>query len=107
MEIIGANAVLTFDPFGGLVSRNKEKPGRVSGFAIVGPNLVWRWANAMIQDNTVVVSCPQVPKPAAVRYGWSQNIVADFYNQAGLPALPFRTDDWPLMTDGKIYTQSN
>ncbi|MEI6425208.1 MAG: sialate O-acetylesterase, partial [Lentisphaerota bacterium] len=108
MEIMGANVVLTFDQFGGdLVSRNQVKPGSVSGFAIAGADHVWHWADAAIRGDTIVVSCPQIQNPVAVRYAWSSNIACDFYNQAGLPAFPFRTDDWPLMTDGKIYTQSN
>ena len=47
---------------------------------------------------TVVVKSPQVPKPVAVRYGWSDFPVVNLYNSAGLPASPFRTDDWPGVT---------
>ena len=45
--------------------------------------------------NTVVVFSKDVPQPAAVRYGWSQQFNwANLFNKDGLPATPFRTDDW-------------
>ena len=39
-----------------------------------------------------------VSEPVAVRYGWDINPVCNLYNQAGLPAVPFRTDDWAMVT---------
>jgi sialate O-acetylesterase len=42
----------------------------------------------------VVVSSDQVASPVAVRYGWANDPTCDLYNQEGLPASPFRTDDW-------------
>ena len=50
------------------------------------------------QTSTVIVSSPQVSDPVAVRYAWSNNPAANLYNKAGLPASPFRTDDWPGVT---------
>ena len=46
----------------------------------------------------LVVSSPQVPHPTAVRYAWHINPVCNLTNKAGLPASPFRTDDWPGIT---------
>jgi len=45
-----------------------------------------------------VVWSEQVKDPAAVRYGWADNPVLTLYNRDGLPATPFRTDDWPGVT---------
>lgn len=68
---------------------------RINGFAIAGVDKKWRWANARIDGKTVVVSHPDVPVPVAVRYAFSNNPVnANLYNTDGLPASPFRTDEW-------------
>ena len=72
--------------------------GPVKGFAIAGEDHRFVWADARIDGDTVIVSSPTVPKPVAVRYGWADNPVANLYNNAGLPASPFRTDDWPGVT---------
>ena len=48
-----------------------------------------------------VVSSPTVADPVAVRYAWANNPVISLYNQEGLPASPFRTDDWPGVTEGE------
>ena len=47
-----------------------------------------------IEGNSIVVNCSNVPKPFAVRYGWSDAAVTTLYNAANLPASPFRTDNW-------------
>lgn len=75
---------------GGLVS----KGDKVGEFALAGADRVWHWAEARIDGDTVIVSSPDVPKPVAVRYAWQSNPLASLYNGAGLPAEPFRTDDW-------------
>ena len=77
---------------GGLVARGADK---VQGFAVAGKDRKFHWADAVIDGNTLVVSSPQVPEPVAVRYAWADNPVCNMYNKAGLPASPFRTDDWP------------
>jgi sialate O-acetylesterase len=45
----------------------------------------------------------KVAKPVAVRYGWANNPTVNLYNKAGLPASPFRTDDFPTITMEKKY----
>lgn len=72
--------------------------GDLNGFAIAGADRVWHPAQARIDRYTVVVSSPDVPAPAAVRYAWKDDPPCTLYNGAGLPASPFRTDDWPLFT---------
>jgi sialate O-acetylesterase len=51
----------------------------------------------------VVVWSDQVPKPVAVRYAWADNPKCTLYNQARLPACPFRTDDWPGVTINNTF----
>jgi sialate O-acetylesterase len=71
-------------------------PGsEVQGFAICGADRKWVWADAKIEGSAVRVWSEQVSQPVAVRYGWANHPVCNLYNQAGLPAFPFRTDDVP------------
>lgn len=68
------------------------REGKLNGFAIAGEDKKWFWAEAQIDGETVVLSSPNVPAPAFVRYAWGNNPNATLYNAAGLPAVPFRTD---------------
>jgi sialate O-acetylesterase len=80
---------LAFDHVGaGLVARG----GKLESFAIAGEDGKFVWADAVIDGDTVVVRSPNVPTPKKVRYDWADNPVGNLYNQAGLPAMPFRTD---------------
>ena len=64
-------------------------------FAIAGADKQWFWADAIIDKDTVIVSSPEVKEPVAVRYAFQMNPDgANLYNREGLPASPFRTDDW-------------
>ena len=65
-------------------------------FTVAGADHRWAWAQAKIEGDTVVVSAPSVAQPVAARYAWQGNPEATLYNGAGLPAVPFRTDDWPF-----------
>lgn len=72
----------------------KDKP--LQGFAIAGEDRNWRWAEAKIEGDTVVVWNSKVSKPVAVRYGWGDRMPwATLFSKNGLPAMTFRTDDWP------------
>jgi sialate O-acetylesterase len=82
---------------GGLVAHG-DGPAE---FAVAGADRRWVWARARIEGDTVVVSSPEVPEPMAVRYAWQANPQATLFNGAGLPAAPFRTDDWPGVTEGR------
>ena len=79
---------------GGLVA----KGGKLEGFSIAGDDRKFYWANARIKGKTIIVSSPSVLHPVAVRYAWQSNPAATLFNGAGLPAGPFRTDKWPLVT---------
>jgi len=80
---------------GGLV----VKGDKLVEFSVAGKDRQWHWATAKIDGDAVVVSSPDVPEPVAARYAWQANPAATLYNGEGLPAVPFRTDDWPLSTE--------
>ena len=71
---------------------------KVLGFAIAGKDSAFTWAEAKIDGETVVVNSPYVENPIAVRYAWASNPMCNLYNNEGLPASPFRTDEWPGLT---------
>jgi len=76
---------------------------QLEGFAICGQDRKWTWADAKIEGDTVVVWSDTVPQPIAVRYAWGQNPVCNLSNAAGLPAGPFRTDDFPPTSEKARY----
>jgi len=93
MEIEGKAVRLEFNDFGGGL---KLQPRREhSGFVMAGADRVWHWADdVQLDGNCVVVRCPEVKEPIAVRYGWHVNPCLSLFNEEELPASPFRTDDW-------------
>ena len=99
MKVDGNHVVLNFKEVGGgLVA----KGGALKQFAIAGADKKFVWADAVITGNTVVVSSASVTNPVAVRYAWAGNPEGcNLYNTEDLPASPFRTDDWPMITYGK------
>ncbi|MEE2772495.1 MAG: sialate O-acetylesterase, partial [Bacteroidota bacterium] len=71
--------------------------GELKEFAIAGKDQKFVWANARIEGDKIVVFSPKISNPVAVRYAWANNPEnANLYNKEGLPASPFRTDDWEL-----------
>jgi sialate O-acetylesterase len=91
-------AILSFQNLAGGL---EAKGGELTGFTIAGDDKVFYNADAMIQGDTIVVSSAKVAKPAAVRFGWANYPVVNLWNKAGLPASPFRTDDWAMETKKK------
>ncbi len=71
---------------------------QLEGFAICGANHQWFLADARIEGDSVMVWSDAVSAPVAVRYGWADNPTCNLANGAGLPASPFRTDDFPAVT---------
>ncbi len=103
MKVKGDKAIVSFDHVGaGLEARG----GELKGFAIAGEDKKFVWAKAEIQGDKVIVSSPDVPKPVAVRYGWADCPVVNLWNKDGLPASPFRTDKFPMITEPK-KTETN
>jgi sialate O-acetylesterase len=95
MTVKDDKAVLHFTHVGkGL----EAKDGPLQGFAIAGADHKFYNAKAEIQGDTVLVWCDKVTEPVAVRYGWANCPVVNFWNKDGLPASPFRTDDFPGVT---------
>jgi sialate O-acetylesterase len=98
MKVSGNSIRLAFDHVDGGLS---AKGGELKGFAIAGADRKFIWAKAEIEGKNVTVSSPEVTSPVAVRYAWDIDPICNLYNEAGLPAVPFRTDDWPMLTQGR------
>ena len=94
-KLPGALKLKFKDTDGGLVVRG----GRLEEFSVAGKDRQWHWADAKIEGDCVIVSSKLVAEPVAARYAWQANPKATLYNGAGLPVVPFRTDDWPGVTD--------
>ena len=92
----GAAIHVRFSDVGGGLVAMDGKPLR--GFALAGADKKFYWADARIEGKTVVVSSSRVPTPVAVRYAWAANPDCNLGNKEGLPASPFRSDDWPGRT---------
>ena len=91
IETKGNKIILLFEHAdGGLKAREKG----LNHFLVAGADRVFKNAVAQIKGETVVVSSPQVNAPVAVRYLWDNTSAASLFNNAGLPASSFRTDDW-------------
>ena len=125
----GDKAIVTFDHVAGglvakklaptLVRESKSKDGKtlvsqaawrvdpeakdidLTGFTVAGKDHVFHAAKAVIQGDAVIVSSKDVPEPIAVRYGWADHPLCGLYNHVGLPASPFRTDDFRGKTQPK------
>jgi len=96
LKIEGAKAIVKFKHVcGGLVAKGG---GALKGFAVAGADKKFVWADAKIDGGTVVLSSDKVAAPVAVRYAWADNPECNLYNAKDLPACPFRTDDWPMIT---------
>jgi sialate O-acetylesterase len=91
MKIEGNKVRLFFKNVGGGL---KVEGARLTGFSMASDFRRFFWANATIEGSSVVVTCDDVTWPAAVRYGWADNADCNLFNEEGLPASPFRTDNW-------------
>jgi sialate O-acetylesterase len=89
---------IRFRQIGGLAARGG---GQLKGFAIAGADHKFVWADAAIEGDSVLVRSAAVPDPVAVRYAWAADPDCNLVNHEGLPASPFRTDDWPGITAGR------
>jgi sialate O-acetylesterase len=90
-KIEGNKIVLSFSHInGGLVAKGDT----LKGFTIAGADKVFHPAVAIISGDKVVVSSADVANPVAVRYAWANFPTCNLYNGTGLPASPFKTDDW-------------
>jgi sialate O-acetylesterase len=98
MTVSGNKIIVDFDNTGSGLNCH-DRYGYVKGFSIAGSDRKFHWAKAYIENNKVVVYCDKVNNPVAIRYGWANNPDdVNLYNNEGLPASPFRTDEWPGIT---------
>lgn len=93
----GSKMRIYFDCADGL----QVKGDALAEFTIAAADAVFVPAKAIIEGNTVLVWNDTVQQPAAVRFAWRNIPLPNLYNKAGLPASPFRTDNWTLTTEGK------
>ena len=98
MKVVDNSIELSFGQVGGgLVAKDG---GALKYFEIAGGDQKFVPAEATIDGGKVVVKSDAIPKPVAVRYAWSNNPEnPNFFNAEGLPATPFRTDDWVLVAE--------
>jgi sialate O-acetylesterase len=97
MKIEGDSIRLRFTHVdGGLVA----KDGPLQWFQIAGPDKQFVDADATIEGDTIVVKSGKVPAPVAVRYAWANYpFGCNLLSADGLPAAPFRTDDWDALAE--------
>lgn len=92
MKVQANKIIITFTNIGsGLMAKGG---GELKHFAIAGSNRQFFWAKAKIQGDKVIVWNDDITHPVAVRYAWADNPEgANLYNQEGLPASSFRTNE--------------
>ncbi|MES2891915.1 MAG: sialate O-acetylesterase [Bacteroidota bacterium] len=107
MKTEGNKIILSFDHLGGGLS-TQNKYGYLQGFEISGTDKRFYPARAFIEGDKVVVFQEGVASPVAVRFGWADDAGENnLFNKEGFPAVPFRTDSWPLSTEKNVYQVGN
>jgi sialate O-acetylesterase len=95
--LAGGKVGLRFSHAGtGLASRDGQP---LNGFLTAGEDRHFVPATAVIVGDTVILSSAPVAAPVAVRFGWDETAAPNLVNSAGLPAVPFRTDSWPVASE--------
>ncbi|RYF87999.1 MAG: sialate O-acetylesterase, partial [Chitinophagaceae bacterium] len=103
IKVDGDKVIVSFLNSGNLIA--KDKYGYLKGFEVAGADQKFHWAMARIEGDKVIVSSKDVSNPVAVRYAWSDvTDDANLFNDAGLPAPPFRSDKWKGVTEGEKYS---
>ncbi|MCH2208535.1 MAG: sialate O-acetylesterase [Lentisphaerales bacterium] len=112
----GSKAIVSFEHSGsGLLARKvtlekREIPqGQLEGFELSGKDQIFHTAKAVIEKDKVILTSPEVSKPVAIRYAYRGFPYANLYNQEGLPAVPFRTDDFEIkfsQEDSDLYSRN-
>jgi sialate O-acetylesterase len=94
-EITGNKIRIRFENVGeGLTSTNHAK---LTEFTICGADGQFLPAEAeIIGSDQIVVWSEKVMNPVAVRFSWNDTPSANLFSSSGLPASPFRTDDFEL-----------
>jgi sialate O-acetylesterase len=91
MSILGNKATITFDHAeDGLTIKGTE----LTEFLVAGTDQIFYKAKAQIKNNGVEVWSDKVPNPVAVRFAFGDMPNPNLFGKSGLPAVPFRTDNW-------------
>ena len=94
MSVEGAGIRVRFDHAGaGLATRDGKAP---TFLQIAGEDRMFVTAQGVIEGDSLFISHPSVSKPVAVRCGWGEIAQPNLINKEGLPACPFRSDNWPV-----------
>jgi sialate O-acetylesterase len=104
MEVKDGKAYLSFGNTGGALKATNgggQSSSGVQGFTIAGPEGRFYNAEARVEGEKVVVWSSEVSFPVAIRFGWANYPVVNLFSKGGLPATPFRTDDFPFITKPK------
>jgi sialate O-acetylesterase len=100
-EIRGKEIRLNFDFVAkGLVAKDNAE---LNWFTICGPDKKFVPAKAKIDGEQVVVWADEVAEPQEVRFAWNDSAIPNLFNSEGLPASPFRTDSFPLLSEGEDF----
>jgi sialate O-acetylesterase len=91
MKKEGNKLVLDFELSG---SELQLKENTAKGFFIAGPDKKFHPADAIIRNNQLILSSKACSNPLYVRYAFANNPDISLFNKEGLPAYPFRTDDF-------------
>jgi sialate O-acetylesterase len=92
MKVEGGKIRISFAQVGGGLKSRDGKP--LSEFQIAGADGRFVSAQAAIDGDAVVVEAKEVAAPTQVRFGWHHKTNPNLENKEGLPASPFRTDNW-------------
>ena len=103
IELTGNKFIISFTNTGsGLMV--KDMYGYVKGFEIAGADKQFLYAKAMIEGDKIIVFQDGVEVPVAARFSWADDAgESNLFNKEGLPAAPFRTDNWKGITDDVKY----
>lgn len=101
MRIVDQTIQLHFRNADGLKIRTPDEP--LVGFQVAGADQKFSPVEATIVDDSVELTFPKEMTPVAVRFGWTDTFVSPIVNASGLPASAFRTDNFPLLSEGKDF----
>lgn len=98
MKIVGDTVKVHFNNEFGAYNRFEG----IEGFEIAGEDKVFHPATAKHfwqpgndpWNECIIVTCPEVKKPVALRYCFKNFQLGNLANAGGLPLFPFRTDNW-------------
>lgn len=96
MSVEGNRVRIVFNSAADGLVQHGDDP-ELSHFLIAGADKQFRAAHAIIDPNhpdSVLVWNNRIDKPVAVRFAWANSPLPNLFNSVGLPASPFRTDDW-------------